>query len=70
VAGSCEYGDEPSGSGATELVKWCLHNVRTKVGLLCYDSNLGNGICGMLLPTQLIAISVYCHQTPKVVFSC
>jgi hypothetical protein len=21
VAGSCEYGDEPSGSGATELVK-------------------------------------------------
>jgi hypothetical protein len=23
VAGSCEYGDEPSGSGATELVS-CL----------------------------------------------
>jgi hypothetical protein len=22
VAGSCEYGDEPSGSGATELVYW------------------------------------------------
>jgi hypothetical protein len=21
VAGSCEYGDEPSGSGATDLVK-------------------------------------------------
>jgi hypothetical protein len=25
VAGSCEYGDEPSGSGATDLVSWlCL----------------------------------------------
>jgi hypothetical protein len=22
VAGSCEYGDEPSGSGATELVSY------------------------------------------------
>jgi hypothetical protein len=22
VAGSCEYGDEPSGSGATVLVSW------------------------------------------------
>jgi hypothetical protein len=22
VAGSCEYGDEPSGSGATELAGW------------------------------------------------
>jgi hypothetical protein len=22
VAGSCHYGDEPSGSGATELVTW------------------------------------------------
>jgi hypothetical protein len=25
VAGSCEYGDEPSGSGATELVINCKH---------------------------------------------
>jgi hypothetical protein len=24
VAGSCEYGDEPSGSGATELVTYLL----------------------------------------------
>jgi hypothetical protein len=24
VVGSCEYGDEPSGSSATELVKLCL----------------------------------------------
>jgi hypothetical protein len=24
VAGSCEYGDEPSGSGATELVSWLV----------------------------------------------
>jgi hypothetical protein len=24
VAGSCEYGDEPSGSGATELVSLCV----------------------------------------------
>jgi hypothetical protein len=23
VAGSCEYSDEPSGSGATELVSFC-----------------------------------------------
>jgi hypothetical protein len=22
VAGSCKYGDEPAGSGATELVGW------------------------------------------------
>jgi hypothetical protein len=40
VAGSCEYGDEPSGSGATELDRWgggvkraghlaslCLHGI-------------------------------------------
>jgi hypothetical protein len=27
VAGSCEYGDEPSGSGATELVSLDLHNL-------------------------------------------
>jgi hypothetical protein len=28
VAGCCEYGDEPSGSGATELVygKWQKYN--------------------------------------------
>jgi hypothetical protein len=25
VAGSCEYGDEPSGSGATELIIWPLN---------------------------------------------
>jgi hypothetical protein len=24
VAGSCEYGDEPSGSGTTELVQRCV----------------------------------------------
>jgi hypothetical protein len=24
VAGSCEYGDEPSGSSATELVSWLV----------------------------------------------
>jgi hypothetical protein len=24
VAGSCEYGDEPSGSGATKLVSWSM----------------------------------------------
>jgi hypothetical protein len=28
VVGSCEYGDEPSGSGATELVSFLLHVVR------------------------------------------
>jgi hypothetical protein len=26
VAGCCECGDEPSGSGATELVGYCLEN--------------------------------------------
>jgi hypothetical protein len=25
VAGSCEYGDEPSGSGATELASYLFH---------------------------------------------
>jgi hypothetical protein len=30
VAGSCEYGDEPSGSGATELVS-------IKVYFLCVE---------------------------------
>jgi hypothetical protein len=25
VAGCCKYGDEPSGSGATELVSYCIH---------------------------------------------
>jgi hypothetical protein len=24
VAGSCEYGDKPSGSGATELIGWLV----------------------------------------------
>jgi hypothetical protein len=28
VAGSCEYGDEPSGSGATELVRWLCGKAR------------------------------------------
>jgi hypothetical protein len=31
VAGSCEYGDEPSGSGATELVKYSKATVVYKV---------------------------------------
>jgi hypothetical protein len=26
VAGSCEYGEEPSGSGATKLVMLCLRS--------------------------------------------
>jgi hypothetical protein len=25
VVGCCEYGDEPSGSGATELVSWICY---------------------------------------------
>jgi hypothetical protein len=28
VAGSCEYGDEPSSSGATELVSYYLLKMR------------------------------------------
>jgi hypothetical protein len=31
VAGCCEYGDEPSGSGATELVK-ILPHVKNPLG--------------------------------------
>jgi hypothetical protein len=27
VAGSCEYGDEPAGSGATELVSYAFRNL-------------------------------------------
>jgi hypothetical protein len=27
VVGSCKYGDEPSGSGATELVSYCSYQV-------------------------------------------
>jgi hypothetical protein len=37
VAGSCEYGDEPSGSGATELVRTSKKTrpiTITKIGLL------------------------------------
>jgi hypothetical protein len=30
VAGSCEYGDEPSGSGAMELVCGTLWNITVK----------------------------------------
>jgi hypothetical protein len=29
VAGSCEYGDEPLGSGATELVTLDIHKMRS-----------------------------------------
>jgi hypothetical protein len=27
VAGSCEYGDEPAGSGATDLLSYAFQNV-------------------------------------------
>jgi hypothetical protein len=30
VAGSCEYGDEPSRSGATELAGWLVSYLLTK----------------------------------------
>jgi hypothetical protein len=33
VAGSCEYGDEPSGSGATELVIYGLYDTNEKKGI-------------------------------------
>jgi hypothetical protein len=31
----CECGDEPSGSGATELVSWCLRDVVAQKGITC-----------------------------------
>jgi hypothetical protein len=41
VAGSCEYGDEPSGSGATELVSYtgfCLEGMRKATNNLSQNS--------------------------------
>jgi hypothetical protein len=35
VAGSCEYGDEPSGSGATELVTLLVTILSETSWLLC-----------------------------------
>jgi hypothetical protein len=31
VSRSCEYGDEPSGSGATELVSWLVEGKITRI---------------------------------------
>jgi hypothetical protein len=43
VAGFCKYGDEPSGSGATELVDK-LRNLNFAVSLYCFIRNSG-AIC-------------------------
>jgi hypothetical protein len=40
VAGSCEYGDEPSGSGAAELVIICaVHRRYPRKALFCRSVN-------------------------------
>jgi hypothetical protein len=42
VTGSCEYGDEPSGCGATELVT--LHDEKlhynVSIYVICYSQNI------------------------------
>jgi hypothetical protein len=40
VADSCEYGDEPSGSGATELVKTSESDVSHELSFLIKESEL------------------------------
>jgi hypothetical protein len=42
VAGCCECGDEPSGSCATELVRFYFHDVRRleRISNMCFHSLL------------------------------
>jgi hypothetical protein len=42
MAGSCEYGDEPSGSGATELDSYTSLNVGLIPSITVYDFLIRN----------------------------
>jgi hypothetical protein len=56
VAGSCEYGDEPSGSGATELVRITV-TIRVLHGLLEHGDR-GLNICSVSGSTPVFSCVV------------
>jgi hypothetical protein len=55
VAGCCEYGDEPSGSGATELVSWLVRYVHRWMDRLM-DRRTDGRINIMELPLKFIRL--------------
>jgi hypothetical protein len=67
VAGSCEYGDEPSGSGATELVGWFVGDVNLCNGRCLSEESFLEDSDVALRPTNLTRSQLQLTHTPLVV---
>jgi hypothetical protein len=64
VAGSCEYGDESSGSGATELVSYQLfHNLKLIFFGLCNEHIKKKILCSRYKATMGTSCIFYNNTT-------
>jgi hypothetical protein len=67
VAGSCEYGDEPSGSGAMQLVTYSFQHINY---MCCYNGSKSNDTSKgelMAYDTSVLLRDLLCYSWYSVV---